>query len=332
MKRWAVPATIIVAVEYFVALVIGARVGFHYRIPFEAYAIIGASIALFGVALFVVVKFISYAKQGERKPVRRLLSDLPRCYGFVVGTVLVAVQMAVLTWTKTMLPIAVPFWAGPILVRFDQAIFGTDPWRLAEALFGWATPLIDAAYVTWVPIKFATLAAILARPESRMKAQVLLSYFLIMACTALGQYLLSSAGPIFYTRLGFGDRFAELPIEPWVKLASSYLWNDYLRGGGDIGTGISAMPSLHVAIALWFAFVLRAYVPRWAFLGFAYYILILIGSVLLGWHYAADGIAATGITLIAWRLAARPMQFREEELQALPSWEARTGFGSAARQ
>jgi hypothetical protein len=305
IKSWALPAAIIIAVEYAFALLIGAKVGFRYRIPFEIYAIIGASIASAGIAAFSLVRFINYAREREQRPGRRLLAELPRCSGFVLGTFLIGVQMAVLTWTKIMLPLAVPFWAGPYLVSLDRAIFGTDPWRIAEGLFGWAADIIDGAYMTWIVLKFTTLAILLAAPESRKKAQALLAYFLIVASTAVGQYVLSSAGPIFYTRLGFGDYYAALPIEPWVRVTSSYLWHDYLRAGGDIGTGISAMPSLHVAIALWIAFVLRTYASRWAFLGFGYYALICIGSVMLGWHYAADGIAATAITLLSWRLAAR---------------------------
>jgi hypothetical protein len=325
MKSWAIPALILVSVEYLFAFLIGARVGFHYRIPFEAYAIAGATSALLGIGAFVVFKFVSYARQGERAPARRLVRELPRCSGFVLGTVLVAVQMGVLTWTKIMLPLAAPFWADPLLASADHFVFRTDAWRVAEAVFGWAAPMVDAAYVTWIPIKFITLAVVLSLPESRKKTQAILAYFLIMACTALGQYLLSSGGPVFFARLGFGDRFAALPIEPWVKVTSSYLWNDYLRAGGDIGGGISAMPSLHVAIALWVALVVRAYAPRLAPRGDLYFALILIGSVLLGWHYAMDGIAATAITLFSWRGAARlsGLEFR----QLLPRHRKLTAVG-----
>ena len=38
--------------------------------------------------------------------------------------------------------------------------------------------------------------------------------------------------------------------------------------------------------------------------------MILIGSVLLGWHYAADGVAAIAIALIAWQAAVLPELFR----------------------
>lgn len=310
MKSWAIPAAIIVAVEYLFAFAIGMKVGFRYQIPVDAYAVIGIGIAGLGLFAFVIWKALSYARQGEPQPARRLVAELPRCMPFVIGTLLVAIEMGALTWTKIMLPIADPFWADPLLARFGQVLFfGIQPWKIAYALFGWAAPLIDAAYVTWVPVKFLTLAVLLALPESPRKTRALVAYFLIMACTAIGQYLLPSAGPIFYARLGFGDRFAGLPVEPWVKVTTSYLWDGYRRAGGEIGAGISAMPSLHVAIALWVALVMRSYTPRLAILGFVYFALILIGSVLLGWHYAADGIAAIAITLVAWRLAQGKLSF-----------------------
>jgi len=256
--------------------------------------------------LAIVARLLVYARQREPHPTRRLIAEAPRFAPFSAGVILVALQIGVLTWTKTMLPIASSFWADPLLASMDHAIFHAEPWRVAQSLFGWAEPLIDKVYISWVPVKLVTLILLVALPESRAKTQALLSYFILMAMVAIGQYLLPSAGPTFYAQIGFGGRFAALPTEPWVATVKSYLWQDYLRGGGKLGTGISAMPSLHVAIALWVALVLRAYLPSFSIIGFAYCVIILIGSVLLGWHYVVDGIAAIGITLVAWQAAIVP--------------------------
>jgi PAP2 superfamily protein len=317
MRSWAVPAAIIVAIQYVFAVLVQARVGYHYERTLLVYLDIGLYIIVAAVTAYAVARFLTYAREKELQPTRRLLRDLPRCSSFVLGTLLVTMQMAVLTWTKIMLPMAVPFWAGAVLAGFDHALFGIDPWRIAAAVFGWAAPIVDTAYISWLPIKFVVLAMLFAAPESERKTRLLVSYFLIIGFTAIGQYLLSSAGPVFYERLGFGNRFSGLHLEPWVKATSSYLWDHYRLGGVDVGAGISAMPSLHVAIALWLALAIRAYAPRIAFVGYSYYAVIFIGSVLLGWHFFADGIAATAITLLAWRIAARNVTFRRESSRAL---------------
>jgi hypothetical protein len=122
----------------------------------------------------------------------------------------------------------------------------------------------------------------------------------------LGQYLGASAGPIFYESIQLGDRFAELPISPLTAAAREYLWVNYLKDGGLIGSGISAMPSMHVAIALWIAMVVRSLLPRLQILGWAYFVIILVGSVHLGWHYAVDGIVASALVPLVW-IMARPM-------------------------
>src|SRR5690242_1007674 len=156
MKSWAIPAAIIVAVEYLFAIVIGARVGFRYSIPFTAYLIAGLTVVGVGGAIAISARLLVYLRAGEAHPTRRLMVEFPNFYGFASGVMLVALQMAVLAWTKIMLPIASPFWADPLLANLDHAIFRADPWVMANSAFSWAAPLIDRAYITWAPIKFGT--------------------------------------------------------------------------------------------------------------------------------------------------------------------------------
>ena len=296
MKRWAIPAALIVTLEYVVALAIGARIGFHYTIPFTSYLIAGLVVVVIGFAVFVAFRMIQ-AREAD------VPLNISRFSSFAVGVLLVALQWAVILWLKTMLPISVGFWADPLLADVDHVLFGSDPWLLAHTALSWAGPLIDRTYVSWVPVKFVVLLCLLVAPESAFKVRALASYFLFASVGSLSQFLLPSAGPIFYEVMGHGSRFALLPIEPWVAEASTYLLADFHRAGGRIGTGISAMPSIHVAAALWVALVIRAYDRRFAPVVFAWFGLILIGSVFLGWHYAVDGIAGCAITLGAWRVA-----------------------------
>ena len=294
---------IIIAGEYLFALAIGGWVGFRYQIPFTTYMVLGLAFAGIGAALIILVRLARYAVQHEKSPARRLWSDAPYILSFVAAVLLCALQIAALTWSKVMLPIASPFWADPLLANLDHAIFQTDPWRIAHMLFGWAAPLMDRAYITWAPLKFATVLFLSLAPESTRKSRALISYFLMFAGVLVGQYCLSSAGPVFYDQLGFGSRFHQMPIEHWVAETKAYLWHDYLHAGGDIGGGISAMPSLHVGAALWIALVWRSYDKRLGWLGFGYFALIAIGSVMLGWHYGVDGLAAVAIVLVAWKVS-----------------------------
>lgn len=68
---------------------------------------------------------------------------------------------------------------------------------------------------------------------------------------------------------------------------------------------MSAMPSLHVGMAILFALV------GWAhhrLLGLAlavFAVLTLIGAVHLAWHYAVDGYVAALVVIVLWPLSGR---------------------------
>lgn len=299
MRHWAVQAAVIVAIEYLAALLIGVRVGFHYTIPFRGFATIGFAIAFVGCFVAFIVRLARLFFAGEPRPIRRLRGEAHHLSGFVVGCLLVTAQMAVLCWLKVMMPLTAGFWADPILANIDRAMFGIDPWRVTHMLGD--LPFLDRLYLTWAPAKLATITVLVCLPESLRKSRALVAYFATWATGALGQYILPAAGPVFWQHLGIGDRFSSLPREPWVNVAAQYLWSDYLKGGGHIGTGISAMPSMHVALAAWVALVIQSYAPRLRYVAWAWVAAIFFASVHLGWHYAIDGIVAVAIALLAWR-------------------------------
>ena len=298
-QAWVVPAVAIVAVEYAAAIAIGRASGAHYSIPLATYVLTALTIVALSLLVVIGVRLARALRAGDQPlPVER--------FGFfAMGVLLVGFQIAVLNWLKVEMPLTVGFTADAALARADALLFRTDPWRITHALFGWATSFIDRAYVTWGAAKFATVFIVLALPNSPLRSRCIVTYFLVAAGGSLGQYLAPSAGPVFYELLGLGDRFRELPVAPWMDVTRSYLWADYLRSGGHVGSGISAFPSLHVAMAVWIALVIRAYQPRFQAIGWAYFSMILLGSVHLGWHYALDGIAAVALAWFAWFAAKR---------------------------
>ena len=304
---WVIPAAAIVAIEYAIALWIGFTVGFHYELPTKSYVIATMTISVLLLTAALLIRLGHYIREGEAHPVARLSSDMrdgrSRIAAILFGCLLVGMQIGALTWLKTMLPVTQGFWADPMLASADRMIFGKDPWLISHELLGPITSLLDRCYVTWAPVKFATIIAVVLAAASPNKSRALVAYFIMVSTGCLFQYALPSAGPVFYAHLGLGDQFSAMPVEPWVATARDYLWADYLLGGGRPGGGISAMPSMHVAVALWVALVVRSYFPPLQFLGWAYFAAILIGSVHLGWHYALDGIVATAIAGGAWALA-----------------------------
>jgi hypothetical protein len=321
MKAWFLPATAIVAVEYLVALAIEARIGFAYSIPFLSYFISALTVIGIAASIAICIRLFNLYRDGEDRPTKALIADLPRFAPFAFAVLLVALSWAATMWLKVMLPLTVGFWADQPLADLDALILGADAWILAHWLFWWTDPVIDQVYASWAPVKFVVLCAVILAPEGPRKTQALISYFLCICIGLLAQYALPSAGPIFFALTDHGARFADLPVKPWAAEAAKYLWADYLHRDGKIGGGISAMPSIHVVGALWIALVVRSYLSKLAVFGFAFFAFVLIGSVYLGWHYALDGIAGAAITGGAWYASGRWARFSHREEPWAPATE-----------
>ena len=124
--------------------------------------------------------------------------------------------------------------------------------------------------------------------------------------------LANSAGPIFYDRLFGGDRYASLmqtiAEDFYGRLmlqASYYLFDAYTAQNPVVGSGISAMPSIHVAVAVINALFFSS-INKWAgFVAWIYAAVIMFGSVHFGWHYAIDGYVSIVSCLLIWRVATK---------------------------
>lgn len=237
--------------------------------------------------------------------------------------ILFATLMASFNAFKQMvLPVA-GFAYDPAFARADKLLFlGADPWKVTHAYLGSpnATWLVDRAYHGWfVPMSLGVLlCAWLPASTYRLRNQYLLSYIAIwVGIGSILAFLLPSAGPCYYENfVGSYPSFAELKANLVAAQAASgakltALSNQagllHVFGGNAlaVGAGISAMPSVHNGLAVLFA--IAAYrvnkIAGW-FLA-AYALLIWIGSIHLGWHYAVDGPVAAALTLMIWPLAGR---------------------------
>ena len=250
---------------------------------------------------------------------------LPRVVGLVLPVILISVFNSLYTSFKATIGHTVPYRFDALLAELDRSLHGgIDPWRITHELVPTtaATQIIDLFYTAWFFIMWGFLfwqVLRLNRPVQRQ--QLILSYVLSWSIVgSLFAYLLASAGPCYYGMVTDGpdvfaplmERLQQMKAEllsygDWRDLGAlngqEYLRRGYLAGEVVAGGGISAMPSMHVSMAT--LFMLSAWqVNRlfgWIMLG--YLLVILFGSVHLGWHYAVDGYLSVLLTIIIWLFA-----------------------------
>lgn len=255
-------------------------------------------------------------------PLKFYLRDLRgllfRFDGILDGLVLLALFSLFLSsfaYLKDNIPNIQPFWWDPIFAHLDRMLFlGHDPWRVLQPLFGspLATMLLNVAYNGWFFLMYFFIIA-LAFVGRNQELRFSFAYGFILTWTIGGvvlAVLLSSAGPVYFERLGFGSDFAPLmallkadnQVYPvWSLSVQQALWQSYVGGHGAI-SGISAMPSMHIANAVFFA-AIGYRLGRAAGIALTVFaVIIFIGSIQLGWHYAVDGIVGAAIALVCWRL------------------------------
>ena len=255
---------------------------------------------------------------------RRIISAVPIL-------LLLTIFFSSFTSAKNLIPIMNPFYLDPALADFEKWLhFGKQPWEWLQPVVGVAlvTSAISFTYKTWFIAKFSTcfwLAFSLERPQ--LRAQFFISFVLcwIFIGTIMAT-LLSSAGPVY-----FGGIYPDLP-NPFASLvqylreadhlypvfdltAIDYLWDSYVERKTRLFSGISAMPSMHVSLACLFALLGRRVNRTLGVLLFVYFVLILIGSVHLGWHYAVDGYAAVIMTCSIWWLSGKAFPETQVDLE-----------------
>lgn len=305
-RDWLIPAAVIACVEYLAAQ--GLALAIHYpgRPDSLRQFLFGAIVGLVMLAGFYAWQFAKLARRMAASPTRRLVEITRERKGHIIaiaaGLACISLHWITFNWMKSMLPFAVPFWADRPLANFDEALFGTAAWKWALAIVGPAAAASKFAYSLWLPLHFVVLAGVLCMKPSDRKSRLMIAYFLMWVTGTALSFAVSSGGPIFYEALGFGSRFHDLFGQAHIgniPKTAAYLWSNYQDHAARPGAGISAFPSMHVALAIWIALALRHW-TGWVFAGLVFY-----GSFLLGWHYFLDAPAGVVVTLFAYAVAGR---------------------------
>jgi hypothetical protein len=255
--------------------------------------------------------------RGEFNP-ERLLSRL-------TPAILLTLLLGSFTAFKTLISVLNPFQYDQLFMELDRAVFfGVDPWRITHAVFDGTISswILQQFYIywyvlMWVSLVFVTFRADLRRLRTHYLVAFSLSFILV---GTVGALFMSSAGPCYYGWItGEPDVFAplmerlhtldtELRAMTPPRSLSALLLQDYLReayesGAIVLGGGISAMPSMHIAVAVLLAQAGYTY-KRWTgHLLSPFVVVIWIGSIHLGWHYAVDGLVSLFLTIAIWNLS-----------------------------
>ncbi|NVE94423.1 phosphatase PAP2 family protein [Altererythrobacter lutimaris] len=247
---------------------------------------------------------------------RQRLSNL-RFLISVPAFAIVIIFMPFFSKLKSMIPLFNDFTWDPAFVAWDRAIFfGYDAWELLQPIFGY--PLITAGmavlYHAWTLLIYAgTLFFLFYSAGQSIRREYLVGFFLIW--TIIGgamATMLASVGPCFVGPI-LGDPTFDAQMAylneaneqvPILTLhVQEILLGWYNAGERGLGSGITAMPSMHVSMAMLFWLAIRR-VSRFAgHFFFAFLIIIWIGSVHLAYHYAVDGLVSIIATAFVWKLS-----------------------------
>ncbi|WP_299353537.1 phosphatase PAP2 family protein [uncultured Shimia sp.] len=315
-----------VALQTFAAFLVSRVLG----IPFELHtfhALMSVCFQLVPVTLTLLLilhfAYLALIVRPER-PIQRMIADAKSifldwermatgslalmCFVFFIGS---------FTFLKSAIPQLVPFSWDVTFAEWDRALhFGVDPYKLVLGLMG--TPLvatvINVAYHWWFFMMyflliFACFTKINRQAASTFLVSTVLVWFLGGNVLAT---VFSSAGPVYFERMGLGTDFVALTDALksfnqsgtiWALDVHEMLWKGYVAEGTI--NGISAMPSMHVASTVLMTLYAFSF-GRWAGRAMlAFLSIILIGSVMLAWHYAIDGYFGALIAVLVWMLSKR---------------------------
>jgi hypothetical protein len=218
------------------------------------------------------------------------------------------------------------FHADRLLADADRFLhFGTDPAVALHAALDPAVvlPYIDTVYSAVWGLWFYGFMLWMAFGPDQRRLRVRYFVTLFGAWGLLGTVTAaigSSAGPCYYGMVT-GDtlRFAGLtdalrhavPGGTSAAALQDYLWAAYASGSVRLGSGISAFPSIHVALVAVNALFAYERDRRLGVLAFALVPAMMFGSVYLGWHYAVDGYASLIAVPFVHMVVRRWMERRE---------------------
>ncbi|QGN56017.1 phosphatase PAP2 family protein [Novosphingobium sp. Gsoil 351] len=239
-----------------------------------------------------------------------VVATLPTC-------AILVLLMPFFSALKAMVPVFHPYTWDATLIAADRALFfGHDPWRVIQPVLGYpvVTASLAALYHGWALVLYGgTLWLVFARAARGVRRRYILAFVLIW--TVIGFALaagMASVGPCFVGPILGNHHFdaqmaylhaADRDLPVMTLTVQEMLLERFRHASHNLGSGITAMPSMHIAFACLFWLTVRQVSPRAGRWFFAFLVAIWIGSVHLAYHYALDGVVAVLATVAIWKLS-----------------------------
>ena len=299
----------------------GTNISPSFQVFIVRYLVAAASYVLVALLLIKFLRMV-FVDQPE-KPLFHLwqwahgnLTDGRRIANGIHGLLFTFMVMGGFTMWKNQVAVLGHFAWDKELVAFELFFHGGMlPQDILALVIGFplAAKILDLAYLLWFPMLFGSTFIMSFQPQ-----QTVLRFRFMMAFAltwVLGGIItaniFASAGPVYYGRLnpapdvyaGHMELIRSLSVSAHLEALAlqDSLWAAYAATPSF--SSISAFPSMHVAIAMLVFLACRhlGWLPK--AVSAAYLILIFIGSIFLGWHYAIDGYAGAGFALASWWIA-----------------------------
>jgi hypothetical protein len=232
----------------------------------------------------------------------------------VLGSVIVACLLVPFQLTFQSLKFAIGYSVGfpwdDRLALFDKWLHGGPAWEPVAWAYDWPRLLHVGFYVYqsgWLIVAFLVLVWATWHPDRRFRDRVLLGNLLVwIFAGTVAAYAFASAGPCYVEDADYRAVTAKLEaagvaVVEWQRshwiVQVTQRWHPF--------AGVSAFPSLHIAIATLVALLAWERSRRAGLIFAVFAVWIEIWSVILNWHYAIDGYAGAVIAWCCWRGAGR---------------------------
>ncbi|WP_054311744.1 phosphatase PAP2 family protein [Mesorhizobium sp. 1M-11] len=308
--RWSIRLLMFMAV-YIAAAALYDPASFQSVAPMYLEKMVVALIVLLPAGLSV--KALLYGREAPLRYAIETFRERGIIFMLIVG--LFFAGLVAFTTFKNNIPNIIPFYADVWISQTERWLLGRSPWRYTHQIRSeiWSQFVIHCYVVIWSLQWFGTVFFVALWSDRLARTRYLWAIALtIVIIGTVMATLLSSVGPIFYPDIYGGPYFGELksslrdkPSTEIIRITASYLLEAYRSREAGFGTGISAMPSMHIAIVVLNACLLWSINRAAGVFAWLFVLLIYYTSIYTGWHYAADGIVSFLVVSIIWWATGR---------------------------